>query len=182
MWRSHRRSVLGTPPRAGRRALGLASLLVLLMLPACGTGSFRLNDVTIDLGAVGDTGGAAVVAGRTVSATGSQGGWGDADADVTASNTTGPLHVVLRYMAIDPATDAQCTHVSGAGSGPTDFLCPVADPNLRSLGDYVLPPGIPVSTSFFADAEFWLGVELVGSTSSNATVSFTHMVGHPLIY
>jgi hypothetical protein len=182
MSRSHRRSVIGTLPGGSRRVLGAVSVLVLLALTSCGDGSFRLNDLTIDLSAVGDTGGAVVIAGRAVSAVDSQGGSGDADAVLTASNTSGTLHVVVRYMAVDPATDAQCTQVAGAGSDPTYFLCQTANAPLRSLGDYVLTPGTPVKTSFFANDRFWLGVELVGTASSSATVSFTQMVGHVLIY
>lgn len=166
-----------------RRALHVAPVLVLVLLSACGNSSFNLSDVTIDLAAAGDTGGAVVVAGQGVSAARAQGMLADADANVTASNAAGSLHVVLYYVAADPASDSSCTQVAAAGSGPTGyFLCLATDPNLETMGGYVLPQGTPVTANFLIDSRFWLGVQLVGATSSNATVSFTGMVGHLLYY
>ena len=179
---SNRRSRNGTLPRALRRGLGAVSVLALFLLSACGNQSFSLDDVTIDLSAVGDTGGAVVIAGRAVPAAAAQGG-ATADADLAVSNTAGSLHVVAAYTPFDPATDASCTGVMGSGAGPTYFLCPPTDHHLEPFGNYVLTPGTPVKTGFLINNDvFWLGVQLVGATSSTATVSFTRMVGSQLLY
>lgn len=183
MERSLRKVRLGSCRRNRRdRGLALAPALVatMLLMGACSQPStFSVSSVWVDLAAVGDTGGQVVISDdynlkySTLQYL---------NGSLKTAGTTQDV-AVHAYLLADPnvpdLTALGCTLAVSALPDNT-YLCPTSTPGLRQIGAFTLKP--ITAAPFAYDAYrilsgIWLGVQLVNTTSSTASVGFTNLSG-----
>lgn len=146
---------------------------VALLLTACPySANFAVPDVTFDLAAIGPTSGRVVIAPLVLQTIPDY-----IDGSIVVSATSQTLAVHSYVLGSSSPTTAGCTASSAA---PSTYLCDASTPGLTSTGSYDLAPGKPQAFTWWLTTpgqKIWIGVQLVGATASNATVTFTGMTG-----
>ena len=157
--------------RRGTRLVWLAILgTMVLGLTAC-SAEFSVPAVQVDLAPLGANSGKVVVAPAKVN---------DAmflDGTITATGTSRTLTVRTFMLDGPDPTAAGCT---AATSAPTTYLCDPTTQGFVDMGTFTLAPGETQPFSWtirVSEMQVWLGVELVGTAASSATVTFAAMTG-----
>lgn len=174
---------------ARRRPL-VAALALVLLVAGCGNLPIRiaLQSATVDLSVVTNTQGEVLypsaasafqkasvnVASATV------------DGTLSANNLSGSTTFTFYGRTQDPATDTNCFKVIGFPY----YACPAAQ-EAATTGPMTLSPSAPSSALHLtgkvlataADkGRIWLGAAVQGSTSTNATLDFTHLVASVTLF